>query len=76
MKTASGRLLVALLAFIPPAEAKGAKVMKNQDVINLVQANVSADVILATIDHSKNGLDASPETLFVLKNKGVPDNIV
>ncbi|HKV92352.1 MAG TPA: hypothetical protein VJW20_07370 [Candidatus Angelobacter sp.] len=50
--------------------------LMNSDVLDLVKANISADVIVAKIKSSDCRFDTSPGTLKGLKDAGVPDNVV
>lgn len=71
-------LLAFIIVFsvICPAEAKSAKPMTNQDVINLVHAKVGQDSILMAIQRAKPGFDVSPNALIELNKQGVPDTVV
>lgn len=69
--------LVAFLMF--PGEAvfaKSAKPMTNQDVINLVHAELSQDSILLAIRSAKTDFDTSPDALIELNKQGVPDVVI
>ncbi len=50
--------------------------MSNEDVIALVQADMSEDIILAAIRGADGGFDTSAAGLLSLKNAGVPDSII
>ena len=56
----------------PPAPAP----MTNQDVIKLVKAKVSEDLIIVKIRHSKTKFDVSVDALVALKEAGVSDNLI
>jgi len=56
----------------PPAPAP----MTNQDVIKLVKAKVSEDLIIAKIRQSKTKFDVSVDALVALKEAGVSDNLI
>jgi hypothetical protein len=50
--------------------------MTNQDVIKLVKAKVSDDLIIAKIKQSKTRFDVSVDALVALKEAGVSDNLI
>jgi hypothetical protein len=56
----------------PPAPAP----MTNQDVIKLVKAKISEDLIIAKIKQSKTRFDVSVDGLVALKEAGVSDNVI
>jgi hypothetical protein len=51
-------------------------VLTNNDVLGLLKANISDDVIVAKIKSSDCRFDTSPETLKSLKDAKVPDSVV
>jgi hypothetical protein len=50
--------------------------MTNQDVIKLVKAKISEDLIIAKIRQSKTKFDVSVDGLVALKEAGVSDNLI
>jgi hypothetical protein len=50
--------------------------MTNQDVVKLVKAKVSDDLIIAKIKQSKTKFDVSVDALVALKEAGVSDNLI
>ena len=61
----------------PPAKPPAAPApMNNQDVIKLVKAKISEDVIIAKIKQSKTRFDVSVDGLVALKEAGVSDNVI
>ncbi|HEV2704361.1 MAG TPA: hypothetical protein VGV59_00465 [Pyrinomonadaceae bacterium] len=50
--------------------------LRNEDVLSLVEAGVSAEVVIAKIANSASNFDTSPEALRRLKERGVPDVVV
>jgi len=62
----------------PPAAKKAAApaAMTNQDVIRLVKAKVSDDLVVAKINQSKTRFDTSVDALVALKEAGVSDTVV
>ena len=50
--------------------------MTNQDVVKLVKAKVSEDLIIAKIRQSKTKFDTSVDGLVALKEAGVSDNLI
>ena len=64
-----------------PAVQTGAKpaasvMMTNRDVIQLVKAKISDDVIITKIKQSKTRFDTSTQGLIALKEAGVSDQLV
>jgi S1-C subfamily serine protease len=58
----------------PPAQKAAA--MTNADVVALVKAGLSAEVVAAKIQSSATAFDTSTEALKALKDAGVPDPII
>jgi hypothetical protein len=50
--------------------------MTNRDVIRLVRAKISDDIIMAKIRQSKTRFDTSTEGLVALKEAGVSDDLI
>ena len=78
MKT---RVLAVLLAALVPALAMAqsppAQEMTNSDVVKLVSAGLSEQVVLAAIAQAPSRkFDLAPAALVELKNKGVPDLVI
>src|SRR5262249_49855168 len=66
--------LFSMVGFGQPQTHSAA--LTNSDVLDLVKANISADVIVAKIKSSDCRFETSPATLKNLKDAGVPDNVV
>lgn len=61
----------------PPAKPAAVPApMTNQDVIKLVKAKVSEDLIIAKIRQSKTKFDTSVDGLVALKEAGVSDSLI
>jgi hypothetical protein len=60
----------------PAAKSFAPAPMSNQDVIRLVKAKVSEDLIAAKIRQSKTRFDVSVDGLVALKEAGVSDNVI
>ena len=61
----------------PPSKTTAAPApMTNQDVIRLVKANISEDLIIAKIKQSKTKFDVSVDGLVALKGAGVSDRLI
>jgi hypothetical protein len=60
----------------PPAKPPAPAAMTNQDVIKLVKAKISEDLIIAKIKQSKTKFDVSVDGLVALKEGGVSDNVI
>lgn len=50
--------------------------LKNEDVIKLVKAGLSPDLIVQTINSSNQSFDLSADGLITLKKEGVPDSVI
>ena len=78
MKT---RVLAVVLAVLVPALAMAqsppAQEMTNSDVVKLVSAGLSEQVVLAaTAQAPSRKFDLAPAALVELKSKGVPDSVI
>ncbi len=51
-------------------------VMNNQDVVQMVRAKISDDVVVAKIKQSKTKFDTSVQGLVTLKQAGVSDGVI
>ena len=60
----------------PPARSAVPAAMTNQDVIRLVKAKISEDVIINKIKTSKTKFDVSVDGLVALKEAGLSDNLI
>ena len=71
-------LLVAFSSYAQtqtPAATSG-QTMTNADVLKLVQAKLSDDLIVSKIQTSKCGFDTSTDTILKLKSQGVSDAVI
>lgn len=50
--------------------------LTNQDVIKMVKAGLSPEIVVQTIKSSNNSFDISADALIVLKKEGVPDSVI
>lgn len=72
-------LLVSMFGFVPLTQSISAQTqgkLTNKDVIKLVKAGLSAEIISATIKSSKTEFDTSMTALQMLKKEGVPDAVI
>ena len=61
----------------PAASAKGqTPALTNKDVLDMMKAGVTADVIVAKIKSSETNFDTSPSALAELKAANVPDSVI
>src|SRR6202043_3559771 len=51
-------------------------VMNNQDVVQMVRAKISDDIVIAKIKQSKTKFDTSVQGLVTLKQAGVSDGVI
>jgi hypothetical protein len=70
--------LVAVAAASPiRAQAPAAKPLTNADVIKLVQAGLSEDLVIASIEQAaRKSFDLSADGLISLKQAGVPESVI
>ncbi len=59
-----------------PKATPGAAAMTNQDVIKMVQAGISEDLIIAKIKQSRTRFDTSVDGLVALKSAGVSERLL
>ena len=71
-----GSLAIIVIILLGPGGAQTAPTLTNDDVVRMVRAQLSADVILTTIDSSTAKFDVSPDGLIALKEAGVGDQII
>lgn len=67
--------------FSPPVEAQiqpstTEKLLTNGDIIALVRAGLSEEVIISTIQRSQQEFDLTPEALIALKKSGVSNRVI
>ena len=69
-------LLAMFLASAVPA-AQSARPLTNEDILKMVRAELSMDIVLTTIDRAPAvEFDLSPDALVALKEAGVDDRII
>ena len=74
-------LLLTVLLLLPASAAPGAEpdsseTLTNQDVIDLLEADLNRELIEQKIRSSKNNFDMSTRAMIVLKKANVPDDII
>lgn len=69
--------LVLSLSFITPAFAQdGLIALTNQNILTMVRAKLSSELIIEKINSSSCNFDTFPSVLAELKHKGVPDDVL
>jgi len=63
-------------AIATPSQAKAQVSLTNGDVIGLVKAGISGEIIIAKIKIASCSFETSPTALKELKDAGVPDNVI
>jgi hypothetical protein len=63
-------------ASTPAGTKPAAAAITNRDVIQLVKAKISDDIIITKIEHSKTRFDTSTDGLVALKQAGVSDRLI
>ena len=61
---------------VTASQSKAQGSLTNDDVIGMVKAGISADIIIAKIKATSCSFDTNPATLKGLKDAGVPDNVI
>lgn len=69
-------LLVLTFIALGGLSALAQETMKNSDVVSLVKAGLSSSIIIDKIRTSKSDFDLSTDALILLKQAGVPDDVV
>lgn len=69
-------ITIGLISLSQNVLAQTPEKMTNKDVIKMVKARLSVEIISATIKASKTEFDTSATGLQALKKQGVPDSIV
>ncbi len=73
MRTVAG---VLALALVVGAASAAAAPLTNADIVKLVKAGLSADVILAKIQSSETAFTTDPDSLVALAKEKVPDSVI
>ncbi len=69
--------LIATLSIPASGQGQPSKPITNQDVVDMVKAGLSAQVIATSIEHaSATQFDVQPTTLVTLKRAGLPDQVL
>ena len=70
-------LVAALFVFSASLDAsESAKPLTNEDIVKMIKAGLSTQIILATIKNQGGAFDVSPDALVALKNAAVTDEII
>jgi hypothetical protein len=67
---------VVTFAQTPTAQTHPAPVLRNRDILRMVQSGVKSHLIIATIMTSHCAFDIFPPVLDDLKRRGVPENVL
>lgn len=77
LKLAAAIILTVVLAASANAQGQSPKVMTNQDVLDMVKAGLSTQVIAISIERAPaTQFDVQPATLVTLKRAGVSDRVL
>ena len=60
----------------PPKAQTPAQVLTNKDVVDMMKAGLTADIIVAKIKSSETNFDTTPAALAELKAANVPDSVI
>jgi hypothetical protein len=69
-------LVAVVLAQVLSSQGQTREPLKNEDVIKMVRAQLSTDIILVTIESANVDFDLSPNGLVAMKEAGVADRII
>lgn len=69
-------LLILSIVLLSGASVLAQETMKNADVVSLVKAGLSSSIVIDKIRTSKSDFDLSTDALILLKQAGVPDDVV
>lgn len=67
---------IVTFALLAPGQVQASATLTNDDVIKMVRAQLSTEIILTTIESSNAKFDVSPDGLIALKGAGVGDEII
>lgn len=59
-----------------PAKPAASAALTNKDVLDMMKAGLTADIIVAKIKSSETSFDTSPAALAELKAANVPDSVI
>jgi len=60
----------------PKPQPRSVRILRNRDILQMVQSGMKSHVIIATIMTSHCGFDIFPPVLEDLKRRGVPENVL
>ena len=69
-------VVVFALSWVALAQNKTGQTLTNDDIVKMVRAQLSTNIIIATIDSANFNFDLSPTGLVALKEAGVDDRII
>jgi hypothetical protein len=69
-------VLVLVSAAYPQTTAQETAALTNSDVVSMLKAGLSPELVVAKIKASKTNFDTSPAALAELKQGGVPENVL
>ena len=67
-------LLITIMMFA--AQGKSEKILTNEDVLELIEAGLSSDLIVTIIETSRSEFDTDLTTILELKKAEVPDTVL
>ena len=59
-----------------PTQSKAPGSLTNSDVVGLIKAGISGEVVIAKIKTAPSSFDTTPAALKELKGAGVPDDVI
>src|SRR5438105_15175298 len=70
------RYMLILAVLFAASVFAGQQKLTNQDVIKMVKAGLSSEIVIQTIKTSEQNFDLSANGLVILKGEGVPDQVI
>jgi len=67
-------LFITIMMFAAPGQSE--KILTNEDVLELIEAGLSSDLIVTMIETSRSEFDTDLTTILELKKREVPDTVL
>ena len=67
-------LFITIMMFAVPGQSE--KILTNEDVLELIEAGLSSDLIVTMIETSRSEFDTDLTTILELKKREVPDTVL
>ncbi len=67
-------LFITIMMFAAPGQSE--KILTNEDVLELIEAGLSSDLVVTMIETSRSEFDTDLTTILELKKREVPDTVL